>query len=216
MTARAPRLATHLAALASDDYSPLKTTTMKFAYSSATMFVLAVAQVVAAETPVHKKIDELVIAQAKGAPFAPVATDAEFARRVYLDLAGRIPSYQELRTFLDDKGADKRAKLVDTLLKSADYPRRMQELFSNMLLERRGDNAEWTKFLKASFEANKPWDQLAREIVDPDPDIEATRGAVFSHQAFGKGGRAGNRLSRADARRRSLILGHGPAMCSMP
>src|SRR5262245_49970102 len=52
---------------------------------------------------------------------APVADDAEFLRRVYLDLAGRIPSAAEARAFLEDRGPDKRAKLVEQLLTGPRY-----------------------------------------------------------------------------------------------
>src|SRR5262249_13670377 len=42
--------------------------------------------------------------------------DAEFLRRVYLDLAGRIPSVTEARQFLADKDADSRRRLIDRLV----------------------------------------------------------------------------------------------------
>ncbi|AMV29729.1 hypothetical protein VT84_35370 [Gemmata sp. SH-PL17] len=50
-------------------------------------------------------------------PAAP-ATDAEFLRRASLDIVGRVPTVAEARAFLDDKSADKRAKLIDKLLAS--------------------------------------------------------------------------------------------------
>ncbi len=129
----------------------------------------------------HERIDALVAASAKDAPLGATGDDTSFVRRVYLDLAGRIPSWQEATTFLDSKDANKRTQLVDTLLSSGDYPLRMQDMFHAMLMERRGDHPEWTKFLHTSFAANKPWDQLTREILDPDPNNEAIRGAAFFH-----------------------------------
>ncbi len=129
----------------------------------------------------HERIDALVAASAKDAPLGATGDDTSFVRRVYLDLAGRIPSWQEATTFLDSKDANKRTQLVDTLLSSGDYPLRMQDMFHAMLMERRGDHPEWTKFLHTSFAANKPWDQLVREILDPDPNNEAIRGAAFFH-----------------------------------
>lgn len=53
------------------------------------------------------------------------ADDAEFVRRVYLDLTGRIPTPAEARGFLNDKDADKRAKLADKLIDSALFARHM-------------------------------------------------------------------------------------------
>ena len=50
---------------------------------------------------------------------APVAADAEFFRRVHLDLAGRIPSVTEIRDFLEDDRPDKRRIWVDRILAGA-------------------------------------------------------------------------------------------------
>lgn len=47
---------------------------------------------------------------------APRADDAEFVRRLYLDLLGRIPRVAEVRRFLDDADPDKRTTLIDDLL----------------------------------------------------------------------------------------------------
>jgi len=132
-----------------------------------------------AEESLPQRIDALLLKQAGGAPVAPVADDAEFLRRVTLDFAGRIPTAKELHDFLADRRTNKRALTVDALLASPDYPRRMQDLFNAMLMERRGDNAEWTTFLETAFQANTPWDRIARDILDPDADDPKKRGAAF-------------------------------------
>src|SRR5436309_2050024 len=56
-----------------------------------------------------ERIDELIDAKlrAQGVTPAPVAGDAEFLRRLSLDVGGRIPAVQDVRQFLDDKSADK-------------------------------------------------------------------------------------------------------------
>src|SRR5687767_3579474 len=46
----------------------------------------------------------------------PQATDSVFLRRVYLDLVGMIPTYEEATAFLDDADPTKREKLIDRLL----------------------------------------------------------------------------------------------------
>ena len=127
---------------------------------------------------VHEKLDQLIEASA-GATVAPVAEDAEFLRRVFLDFAGRIPSVAEAREFLGDSSQDKRTALIDRLLASPDYPRRMREAWHVQLMERAGEHEEWTRFLEASFAANKPWDKMVREILNPNPIDETTRGAAF-------------------------------------
>ena len=54
--------------------------------------------------------------RSKVTPAAP-ADDAEFLRRIYLDLVGKIPSVAELQSFLADAAEDKRATVVDELLR---------------------------------------------------------------------------------------------------
>lgn len=143
-----------------------------------TLLVLA-PLVARAEEPLHRRLDSLIEAKSGGVPASPLAGDAEFPRRAYLDLAGRIPSVAEARAFLADTSTDKRTKLIDQLLASPDYAQHMANRFHIMLMERMGDSPEWQKYLRSSFEANKPWDVLAREILrGPGVDDEA-RAAIF-------------------------------------
>ncbi|MAG92301.1 MAG: hypothetical protein CMJ48_00905 [Planctomycetaceae bacterium] len=128
--------------------------------------------------PLHERIDALIERQA-GGPVNKPADDAEFLRRITLDLAGRIPTADETRTFLSDPDPAKRRQRIERLLADDEYPVRMQQLFDVMLMERRGDDDEWTEFLQSSFASNKSWDRMVREMVDPDADDEATRGSAF-------------------------------------
>src|SRR5262245_59369615 len=134
--------------------------------------------VAADDLPLRRRIDEQIGGRA-GGRLSERASDAEFLRRVYLDLAGRVPSLEETRAFLADGAADKREKLIDHLLASDDHVRRMTQVLHVMLMERMGDHAEWQKFLRTSLEANKPWDQLCRELLSPNAEDEATRGSAF-------------------------------------
>ena len=61
------------------------------------------------------RIDQLVEAgwMAKRVKPAPAADDAEFVRRIYLDLAGRIPRVRDVHDFLNDKLPNKRQQLVE-------------------------------------------------------------------------------------------------------
>src|SRR5882724_11980078 len=67
------------------------------------------------EPALAARIDQLIAARLaeKGVTPAPLADDAEFLRRVYLDLIGRIPRVSEIRDFLADKSADKRRQVVE-------------------------------------------------------------------------------------------------------
>jgi hypothetical protein len=129
-----------------------------------------------AAEPLHLQIDRIIEAQGKGKPASPLSGDAEFVRRVYLDLAGRIPSAAEARIFLADKAPDRRAKLIDRLLDGAEYPRHMAGRFHVLLMERLGDNADWDRYLLDSFGKNKPWDRIAREVLCGEAE---PKGAAF-------------------------------------
>src|SRR4051812_3514359 len=75
-------------------------------------------------SPQTQKINELI---AKGYETAGIktpaakATDYEFMRRVFIDLLGRIPTVEEIVDFEQDKGANKRVRLVQRLLNDKKY-----------------------------------------------------------------------------------------------
>ena len=129
----------------------------------------------------HEQVDQLIAAKAQAAkqPLAGPADDGEFLRRAWFDFAGTIPSAEETRKFLADKSPDKRAKLLERLTTSPKFAEQLAEAFNIQLMERNGDSDEWRKYLTASFRANKPWDQMAREILGPDFKDEQLRGAGF-------------------------------------
>ncbi len=134
-----------------------------------------------AAEPLHTAIDRIVGAQAgkDGIPLAGKSDDAEFLRRVWLDLAGSIPNPARAKGFLADKSPDKRAKLIDELLAAPTYAPAMADRFHTILMERLGDHADWRKYLEASFAANKPWNVLVKEILRADAKAENAKGAAF-------------------------------------
>ena len=147
-----------------------------FRIVSACVLAWLAATAFAAE-PLHQRIDSL-IRDGHNGPVADRSTDAEFHRRVWLDLAGMFPSTVETRAFLADSAADKRGKLIDRLLTGPHYPIRMRHAFSVMLLERRVADADWDRFLETSFRDNKPLDHLVRELISADGTDSATRPAM--------------------------------------
>lgn len=126
----------------------------------------------------HAEIDQRIAASSDG-PLAPPASDAEFVRRVFLDLAGRIPTRAEAARFLADSAPDKRTQLVDRLMSRAEFAPRMAQLFDVMLMERRGEHDEWLAFLTWCFTQNVPWDEMVRMMIAPDADDARTRGSAF-------------------------------------
>ncbi|HJZ94272.1 MAG TPA: DUF1549 domain-containing protein [Gemmataceae bacterium] len=128
------------------------------------------------------RIDVLIAAGHKDytAAAAPVAADDEFLRRVTLDLVGRVPSATEARAFFADRSPFKRVQLIDNLLASPECSRRLAQHVDVMLLDRRQGpkvpRPAWEEFLRESFEANKPYDVLVREILSADGSDPTTRG----------------------------------------
>lgn len=120
------------------------------------------------DMPLHARIDQFIESVAVG-PLAPRAGDADFLRRIYLDLTGEIPSPQKARQFLADAGLDKRQRLIDELLTSPEFARHMAVQFNVLILERRTEKSikqqDWERYLYESIAANKPLDQLFRELV---------------------------------------------------
>jgi hypothetical protein len=121
--------------------------------------------------PLHERIDQLVEAAAIG-PLTPVCNDADFIRRAYLDLTGVIPAVEQAKAFLEDGSAGKRERLIDELLASPDFVRHMTLTLDVMLLERRADktalNKQWLEYLYTSVAADKPLDELFRELIAAD------------------------------------------------
>lgn len=104
------------------------------------------------------------------------ASEEEWCRRVHLDVIGRIPSYTELKTFLDDYSPDKKAKLVNRLLSeeyAEEYARNWTTIWTNLLIGRSGgadrdsmaNRPGMQQYLRRSFGRNKPFDQMAHELI---------------------------------------------------
>jgi hypothetical protein len=110
------------------------------------------------------------------------SSDAEFLRRVTLDLTGTIPTAAEARAFLADPSAQKRAALIDRLLAGPEHARHLARVLDVWLMERRPDkhvpHADWLEFLRAGVASNKPWDALVREILSSDGAEPRTRPAA--------------------------------------
>lgn len=118
--------------------------------------------------PLHEEIDKIIKSQASGIT-ATTSSDAEFFRRVQLDIAGTIPDPQQVRAFLNDKSPQKRTKLIDTLLASEAFANHWADRLSTMLLERQTlgkiTDEEWREYLKKTIQETPRWDQIAREML---------------------------------------------------
>ncbi|HVJ79459.1 MAG TPA: DUF1549 and DUF1553 domain-containing protein, partial [Planctomycetia bacterium] len=99
-------------------------------------------------------------------------TDAEFVRRVYLDLAGRFPKPEESARFLSSKSSDKRDVLIDELLDGPDYPGLMAMKWGSILQNQRGERNDqapathaFAAWLRDAFANDMPFDEFVRAIL---------------------------------------------------
>jgi len=114
---------------------------------------------------------------AAGITASAPSTDEEFLRRAYLDITGVIPSADKAREFLDDKSADKRAKLLDELLADPNYGRRMADIWTAKLFPRDSANRfvmrePLYKWFEDKFNGNEPWDNLVASLVTATGSVE--------------------------------------------
>jgi hypothetical protein len=113
-------------------------------------------------------------------PPAPPAGDAEFFRRLSLDLNGRIPPYAQLADFLDDTRKDKRRRWIDELMDGPDnaplYVRHFTSYWRRQLLAQTPPQSDAVVaplegWLRRQVRANTPYDRLARGLLT-DPQAE--------------------------------------------
>ena len=136
-------------------------------------------------TAISKKIDSLVDVKLKenNQLRNPPVDDATFLRRIYLDIAGRIPSYEETQAFLDSKKSNKRAVLIDELLDSYGRVSHQFNFWADLLRikskHRNITGQPYIDYVKDSLESNKPYDQLVRELITAGgPLLQRDNGAV--------------------------------------
>lgn len=135
------------------------------------------------------KIDALIAEKLRKLGVVPsgLCTDEEFLRRASLDIAGQLPSPDEVLAFAADKSPDKRARKIDELLERPGYAAwwstKLCDLTGNN--ERNGDQVfrtetyqQWYRWIYRRVAENAPYDQLVEGIVlatsrtSPDQSFE--------------------------------------------
>ncbi|MCD0460638.1 DUF1549 domain-containing protein [Roseiconus lacunae] len=122
------------------------------------------------------------------------ADDLIWCRRVHLDIIGRVPTMEEMKAFMADRKSDRRKNLVERLLHddryTEEYSNHWATVWANLLIGRSGgmDRRDLTnrdgmmKYLRDSFAANKPYNQMVFELVTAEgatkPGAPGFNGAV--------------------------------------
>ena len=141
-----------------------------------------------ADDPLRGVIDREVTAAWPAAKVTPAerSTDAEFLRRVALDLTGTIPTAEEAVAFLDSKDADKRQKLIDRLLADPRFARHQADVWDLVLFGRNPPGYEthrrdgFQAWLRGNFETNVPYDQWARSLLKAEGTSDESAALYFA------------------------------------
>jgi hypothetical protein len=109
---------------------------------------------------------------ARGIVPADAADDAEFARRAFLDVLGRAPKASEARAFIADAAPDKRARLIDRLLKMPGHSVYFAAVTRAQWLPQTENNFQLAQFggqfeqwLRTQYRENTPADQMVRRLL---------------------------------------------------
>jgi hypothetical protein len=137
---------------------------------------------------ISRQVDDYFDAvwQREGVRPSADSSDAEFLRRVSLDIGGVIPKSEEVLDFLRSRDRDKRTKKIEKLLASEYYVRHWARLWGNLIIGRDGQrrfqviyrNAS-RPWLKEVFQKNMPYNDFARALITASGSTQDNGAAVF-------------------------------------
>ncbi len=129
-------------------------------------------------------IDEYLAASKS--PKANPTSDEEFIRRVSLDLTGKLPTTEAALEFARSKGRDKRVELIDRLLEDRATADHWARYWRDVVQYRATvENPGLIRFpllegwLAEQFGKNRPWDEMAAEMIAAEGPPEENGAAVF-------------------------------------
>ena len=125
-------------------------------------------------------IDDLIFSKMEtdGVEPAPLTSDTEFLRRVMLDLTGRIPTPEQVESFLNDQNANKRTALIDSLIGSEPFVDYWTKFFANQfqitsqyynIIGTAGRNL-FHNYLRDLVARDRPYSQVVEELISATGD----------------------------------------------
>ena len=99
--------------------------------------------------------------------------DYTFARRVYIDFAGRIPTLDEIKAYVTSQNPNKKELLLDKIFYSEDYVNNLYNFWADMLRirpERLGDTIQmkaypYMEYVRDFIRGDKPYDSFVSELL---------------------------------------------------
>ncbi|MGI9244484.1 MAG: DUF1549 domain-containing protein [Verrucomicrobiales bacterium] len=116
----------------------------------------------------------------------PLTSDSTFVRRVYLDIAGRIPTASEAREFISSMEPAKRTDLIDQLLDSDGYVSHQFNYWADVLrinsrMNGQGpqNGAAYINWVKGAISKNMPYDEFVTALVTAEGMVDENGAAGF-------------------------------------
>ena len=134
-----------------------------------------------ADRPIGEAIDHYLDAKLRKANVepAPPAPDTTLVRRLYLDLAGRIPTSAEARVRSLSKDPTAKGKLIDSLLAAPEFARHNAKEFDVMLRNDNPDAGSLRPYLLQAFKENRPWDAMFRDLLGASASTDSMKPENF-------------------------------------
>ena len=116
-------------------------------------------------------IDDFIFEKAEKLRIVPsdLTSDAEFLRRISLDMTGTLPSPDKVRRFLADRSPDKRSKLIDQLFQDPDFADFWSLKWGDQMGNTPNFLANGTGYyqwwLRKALADNVPYDEFARQLL---------------------------------------------------
>lgn len=114
------------------------------------------------------------------------ASDFQILRRLYLDLCGKLPPLDVVQRFVSDADPQKRDKLIDELLASADYAGFMAMKWGAILQNKRIGKEEYAPgthamslWLRHAMHTDMPYDKFVRSILTASGSPETNPPVVW-------------------------------------
>ena len=126
--------------------------------------------------PIDRILDQYTKQKKITSPSA--ASSRTFARRIYLDLIGILPTPEQLNAFLKDESPNKNNKLIDQLLaQDVSYADHWLTFWNDLLRNDytgtgfiTGGRKQITTWLYDALKKNMPYDQMTRDLIDAESD----------------------------------------------
>lgn len=154
------------------DHLPVRTSDRRQAASRLTSEIAGPASATASPVPRRNFIDELLFAKMERdrIPHAPLASDAEFFRRLHLDLTGRLPDPAALRDFVSSIDPQKRDRLVDQLIPSPAFLAKWTYWWGDLAMtnsNRLGTDGRnlFYQYIYDSLHFNRPYNELVEDLL---------------------------------------------------